>query len=127
MHTLQKKKLLNMTEGPLLSKVLIFILPLVASNLLQTFYNAADMIVVGLSSEPDAVGAIGMTSPFINMVVNVFIGFSVGANVMVARHLGARDDYHTSRAVHTAIAMSVGSPLTSRTQAWSTMSASMTV
>ncbi|MBQ7376859.1 MAG: MATE family efflux transporter [Clostridia bacterium] len=91
----------------MLGKVLIFILPLVFTNLLQTFYNAADMIVVGMSSEPDSVGAIGMTAPFVNMVVNVFMGFSVGANVMVARHIGAKDDDAVSRTVHTAIAMSL--------------------
>ena len=91
----------------MLGKVLIFILPLVFTNILQTFYNAADMIVVGMSSEPDSVGAIGMTAPFVNMVVNVFMGFSVGANVMVARHIGAKDDDAVSRTVHTAIAMSL--------------------
>ncbi len=107
MQAIRTRKSLNMTEGPLLGKVLIFILPLVLTNLLQTFYNAADMIVVGMSSEPDAVGAIGMTSSFINMVLNVFMGFSVGANVMVARHIGARDDDAVSRTVHTAIAMSI--------------------
>lgn len=78
-----------MTEGPLFGKILLFILPLMATNLLQTLYNAADMMVVGLSSEADAVGAIGTTGAFINLVVNVFIGFATGANVMVARHLGA--------------------------------------
>ena len=96
-----------MTEGPLFGKILIFILPLMATNLLQTLYNAADMIVVGLSAEADAVGAIGVTGSFINLVINVFMGFATGANVMVARHLGARDEEQTSRTVHTAIAMSV--------------------
>lgn len=107
MQAIRQRKSLNMTEGPLLGKVLIFILPLVFTNLLQTFYNAADMIIVGMSSEPDAVGAIGMTSSFVNMVVNIFMGFSVGANVMVARHIGARDDDAVSRTVHTAVAMSL--------------------
>ena len=96
-----------MTEGPLFGKILLFVLPLMATNLLQTLYNAADMIVVGLSVEPDAVGAIGVTSSFINLVVNVFMGFATGANVMAARYLGARDDEQTSRTVHTAILMSV--------------------
>lgn len=96
-----------MTEGPLFGKILLFILPLMATNLLQTLYNAADMIIVGLSTEPDAVGAIGVTGAFINLVINVFMGFATGANVMVARHLGAHDDTQTSRAVHTAIVMSV--------------------
>ncbi len=96
-----------MTEGPLFGKILLFILPLMATNLLQTFYNAADMMVVGLSTEPDAVGAIGTTGAFINLVVNVFIGFATGANVVVARHLGAHEDERTSRTVHTALTISV--------------------
>ncbi len=102
-----KKKPLLMTEGALFGKILIFILPLMATNLLQTLYNAADMVIVGLSAEADAVGAVGVTSSFINLVINIFMGFATGANVMVARHLGARDEEHASRTVHTAIAMSV--------------------
>lgn len=77
------------------------------TNLLQVFYNAADMIVVSLSSEPNAVGAIGMTGAFINLVINVFVGFSTGTNVMVARYLGAGDGEKTSRTVHTSLVMSV--------------------
>lgn len=102
-----KKKPLLMTEGPLFGKILIFILPLMATNLLQTFYNAADMMIVGLSPEKDAVGAIGVTGAFINLIVNVFMGFATGANVMVARHLGAKDDHGASRATHTALVMSL--------------------
>ena len=102
-----KKRTLTMTEGPLFGKILLFVLPLMATNLLQTLYNAADMIIVGLSAEQDAVGAIGLTSSFINLVVNVFIGFATGANVMVARHLGAHDKENTTRTVHTAIVISV--------------------
>ena len=103
------KKRMNpdLTSGPLLSKIMLFVLPLMASNLLQTLYNAADMMVVGLSSEANAVGAIGTTGAFINMIVNIFIGFSAGANVVVARHIGARDEQAVSRTVHTAIAMSL--------------------
>ena len=85
-------KNINMTEGPLFRKILLFSLPLMLTNLLQVFYNAADMIIVSLSSEPNAVGAIGMTGAFINLVINVFAGFSTGANVMVARYLGANDE-----------------------------------
>ena len=86
---------------------MLFVLPLMASNLLQTLYNAADMMVVGLSPEANAVGAIGTTGAFINMIINVFIGFSAGANVVVARHIGARDDGAVSKTVHTAICMSL--------------------
>ncbi len=105
--TLTKKKTLNLTEGPLFSKIVFFILPLMASNLLQILYNAADMMIVGLSSEANAVGAIGTTGALITLIVNVFIGFSTGANVMIARHLGAKENELVSRTVHTALAMSV--------------------
>ncbi|MBQ8357970.1 MAG: MATE family efflux transporter [Clostridia bacterium] len=107
MEQIKKRKEIDMTEGPLLGKIMLFILPLMASNLLQTLYNAADMMVVSLSHEPNAVGAIGTTGAFINMIVNIFIGFSAGANVVVARHLGAKDHDAVSRTVHTAICMSV--------------------
>ena len=103
--TQQKKK--DLTTGPLFTKMLLFILPVLASNLLQILYNAADMMIVGLSSESNAVGAIGTTSPIIHLVVNVFIGISTGANVMIARHLGEKNEHTVSRSVHTAIAMSV--------------------
>lgn len=104
---MQKLKNIDMTRGPLFSKILLFVLPLMATNLLQVLYNTADMIVVGLSPEADAVGAIGITGPFINLVINVFIGFATGANVVVARHIGAGDHSRTSMAVHTSLIMSV--------------------
>ncbi len=105
--TAVKKKTINMTEGRLLGKIIIFVLPLMATNLLQMLYNAADMIIVGMSAEPDAVGAIGITSPFVNLIVNIFMGFATGANVVVARHLGAGDEDQTSKAVHTSILLSL--------------------
>ncbi len=107
MEQIRKKRTLSLTEGPLLGKILLFILPLMASNLLQTLYNAADMMVVSLSGEANAVGAIGFTGPFINMITNIFIGFSAGATVVVARHLGAKDDEAVANTVHTSIAMSL--------------------
>ena len=102
-----KKRMINMTEGKVFSKVLLFVLPLMATNLLQTLYNAADMVVVGLSHEPDAVGAVGVTGSFITLVVNVFMGFATGANVIIASQLGARDDKNASKTVHTSLLLSV--------------------
>lgn len=96
-----------MTEGSIFIKLVMFSIPLMITNLLQMLYNAADMMVVSLSHEPSAVGAIGMTGAFINLVINVFMGFATGSNVMVARYLGAKDDERTSRTTHTAIVMSV--------------------
>lgn len=97
-----KRKDIDMTTGALLPKILVFVLPLIATNLLQMLYNAADMMVVGLSSEGDAVGAIGTTGAFTSLVVNLFIGLSVGANVVVARHIGAGERERASNAVHTS-------------------------
>ena len=98
----QKQKV-DFTQGKLFAKIFWFVLPIVATNLLQTFYNAADMMVVSLSSEANAVGAVGTTSSFINLIVNVFIGFSVGANVVVARNIGAGDELGKRKAIHTAL------------------------
>lgn len=93
----------DLTEGPLLGKIIRFILPIMAMNLLQNLYNAADMIVVGYSGVPGAIGSIGTTSAVNNFFLNLFIGFSIGANIMVARHIGAKDERATREAVHTAI------------------------
>ncbi len=101
------KKSVDMTEGPLFGKILMFILPMIAMNLLQVAYSAADMMVVSLSDNENAVGAIGTTGPFINLVFNIFVGFATGANVIIARHLGAKDPDQASRAVHTSILISV--------------------
>ena len=101
------KGTINMTEGGVFGKILLFAFPLMITNLLQVFYNAADMIIVSMSSEPNAVGAIGMTGSFINLVVNVFTGFATGATVVVARNIGAKDDEGISRSVHTSLLMSV--------------------
>lgn len=106
MEIVQNKKV-DFTEGKVFFKILRFILPIIATNLLQTFYNAADMMVVSLSQEQNAVGAIGTTGSFIHLIVNVFIGFSVGANVVVAREIGAKDKERTQNAVHTSILMAV--------------------
>ena len=87
---LTKRKTMSLTEGPILSRMLIFILPLMLSNLLQILYNAADMMVVSLSKESNAVGSIGMTGSFIALILNVFIGFSIGVNVCVGNLIGAK-------------------------------------
>ncbi len=97
----------DFTRGGVFFKILLFILPIVATNLLQAFYNAADMIVVSLSHEENAVGAIGTTGAFINLIVNIFIGFSVGANVVVAREIGAHNRERIRKAVHTSLLMAV--------------------
>ena len=104
--TAEKKKV-DFTVGKIFPKLLLFVLPIMATNLLQMFYNAADMMVVSLSHESNAVGAIGTTTSFVSLIVNVFIGFSVGANVVVARHIGANNREKTQKAVHTSLIMAL--------------------
>ena len=96
-----------MTEGPLFTKILLFVLPMMATNLLQVAYNAADMMIVSLSSEANSVGAIGMTGPFINLVLNLFMGFSIGANVVIAHSIGAREGERASKVVHTSLLLAL--------------------
>ncbi len=101
----EAKRKVDFTEGGVFLKLVVFILPIIATNLLQALYNAADMMVVSFSHEENAVGAIGTTGSFINLIINIFIGFSVGANVVVARYIGAKDKEKTEKAVHTALVM----------------------
>ena len=101
------KKKIDFTSGKVFGKIALFVLPIIATNLLQTFYNAADMMVVGMSSEANAKAAIGVTASFIHLIVNMLIGFSVGTNVVVARAIGSKDEDRTERAVHTSVIMSL--------------------
>lgn len=107
LHTYGTSKKYNITEGPLFGKILLFILPLMLTNMLQAFYNAADMMVVSMSGEKDAVGAIGSSGSLVNLVINIFMGLATGSNVVIARHLGAKDDIRASRAAHTALCISL--------------------
>lgn len=97
----------NLLEGALLPKIIRFVVPLILTNLLQMLYNAADMIVVGMSPVEGALGAIGTTGAMISLIVNIFIGFSVGANVVVARWIGAGEEENTRLSVHTAMFTSI--------------------
>ena len=94
-----------MLHGPLLKKVFSFALPLMFTNLLQTLYNAADMVIAGMSGVEGAIGSIGTTNAMINLFINLFMGFSVGTNVVVARNIGKGDKEATQKAVHTSLVM----------------------
>lgn len=98
---------MDMCNGPLLGKILIFAVPLMLSSILQLLFNAADIIVVGRFVGHQALAAVGSTSSLINLLINVFIGFSVGTNVMTARYYGSGHAKDVSEVVHTSIAFSV--------------------
>ena len=97
----------NMTEGALLPKIIRFSLPLAATGVLQLLFNAADVIVVGKFAGATALAAVGATTALINLLVNAFMGISVGVNILVARYLGCREDERVRACVHTAFALSL--------------------
>lgn len=101
----EKKKSyeMNMCEGPLVGKMLVFSIPLMFSGILQLLFNAADTIVVGRYAGKEALAAVGSTSSLINLMVNLFMGLSVGANILVARYYGAKKEEDMKETVHTSI------------------------
>lgn len=98
---------IDMCHGPLLGKILIFSLPLMLSGILQLLFNAADVVVVGRFAGSQSLAAVGSTSSLINLLTNVFIGLSVGSNVLIARYYGAGQEKEVSDTVHTAILLSL--------------------
>lgn len=102
-----KKYSMDMCEGAILPKVISFALPLMLSSILQLLFNAADMIVAGRYVGKNALAAIGSTSSLINLLVNVFMGLSVGANVLVARYFGSKREKDVSETVHTSVMISL--------------------
>ena len=104
---MRKSYEMDMCNGPLLGKILIFAVPLMLSGILQLLFNAADIIVVGRFSGSHALAAVGSTSALINLLVNVFIGLSVGTNVLIAQYYGAKDRKNISETVHTSVLISL--------------------
>ena len=103
---------MNMCEGSILKKLIIYALPLLAANLLQLLFNAADVTVLGLFIEDKvradaAVAAVGSTNALINLIIGLFVGLSVGANVLVARCVGEKNEEKSKRIVGTSVTVSL--------------------
>ena len=107
----KKKYEMDMCSGSILGKILLFTLPLMCSSILQLLFNAADIIVVGRFAGDNSLAAVGSTSSLINLLTNFFMGLSVGANVLVARYFGAKQDKDLKETVHTAMMLSIYSGL----------------
>ena len=103
----KKKYEIDMCNGPLLGKIILFYIPLMLSGILQLLFNAADIVVVGRFAGDEALAAVGSTSSLINLLVNVFMGLSVGTNVLVSRYYGAKQSKELSEMVHTSILTSI--------------------
>lgn len=105
--TVRKSYRMDMTNGPLTSKIIRFTIPVMLTAILQLLFNTADVIVVGRFTGKTALAAVGSTGSLINLLVSLFMGLSIGTNVLVARYQGARDDKSVSETVHTSIALGV--------------------
>lgn len=104
---MRTKKQLDILNGSLWDKIILFALPLAVSSILQQLFNAADVAVVGSFSGSEALAAVGANSPVINLLVNLFVGLSIGANVVVASFIGQNDEKRTRKAVHTSLLLSI--------------------
>lgn len=98
---------MNMTEGSIGKKLLIYSVPLMLTGILQLLYNAFDIIVLGQFSSTKAMAAVTSTSALVSLFVNFFLGFSAGASVIMAKFYGAKDHERGQKCVHTAILSSV--------------------
>lgn len=103
----EKKFEIDMVRGPVLKKMLLFSLPLMLSSILQLLFNAADIIVVGRFAGDHALAAVGSNTSLVNLMANLFIGLSIGANVTAARYYGARQERQLKETVHTSISLSI--------------------
>lgn len=98
---------IDMLHGPLVRKLLLFALPFAASSILQQLFNTVDIVVVGQFVGSVALAAVGANTFLINLMINFFVGISLGANVVIANHIGQNDEKKVARAVSTAMLLSV--------------------
>ncbi|MBD5249865.1 MAG: MATE family efflux transporter [Barnesiella sp.] len=97
----------DMTHGGLAGKIIIFALPLIASGILQQSFNAVDVAMVGRFTGPEAMAAVGSNGVIISILVNLFLGIAVGANVVIANYIGMKNDAATARSVATVAVVSL--------------------
>ena len=101
-------KTIDMTSDKGMVKNLIkFVAPIMLSGILQLLFTASDLIVCGLFGSEHSVGAISSTNALINLIVNLFLGLSIGANILMARCYGQKDKQKGQRVVYTAFLLSV--------------------
>ena len=104
---IKQKNTIDMTHGTLWNKLLIFALPLAASSILQQLFNSVDTAVVGRFASSRALAAVGSNSSLIALMINLFIGISLGSNVIISRYIGQKTEEHVKAAIHTAIVVAL--------------------
>ena len=97
-----KRESMNLTEGKILPLIIKFMIPLMLTSLLQQLYGAVDSAVVGKFSGAEALAAVGATAPITHLILALFIGMSMGAGIITAQLIGAKDDEGVEKAVHTS-------------------------
>ena len=101
----------DLTQGPILRQMLAFVFPIMLSGVLQILFNTADTIVVGRFAGNEALAAVGSNTSLITLMTNLFIGLSIGANIICARYIGAKEPDKVHDTVHTAVLVSILSGL----------------
>ena len=104
---MKKKYEINMTDGPLFRKMLAFAFPLMLSGMLQLLFNAVDVIVVGKFVGDTALAAVGSTGALVNLIIGLFMGLSVGTNVLCAQGYGSGREQDVQETVHTSVVISI--------------------
>lgn len=104
---MNKKYEIDMCNGSVYGKMLLFALPLMCSSILQLLFNAADIVVVGRFAGDNALAAVGSNTALINLLTNIFVGLSVGSNVLTAQYYGAKKDNDLKQTVHTSMLLSL--------------------
>ena len=101
------KDRMDMIHGSLGDKIIRYAIPLAVTGILQQLFNAADLAVVGRFAGKSAMAAVGSNAPVIGLLVNLFVGISLGSNVIIAKSIGQQDSEKISKAVHTSVVVAV--------------------
>lgn len=94
---------MNLTEGKIFKTLFIYSLPLILTNVVQLLFHAADVTVLGIMVDDSAVAAVGACGPIISLLVSLFASFATGANILIAKHVGAKDEGRGRKATGTAL------------------------
>lgn len=107
MQSKKRSRQMDMLHGSILDKILLFALPLAASSILQQLFNSADAAVAGRFAGSQALAAVGGNAPVVSLIINLFVGMSVGANVIIANYIGQKNTKKVHEAVHTVYIMAL--------------------
>ena len=103
----KNKYQIDMCRGPLFRQIITFTVPLIFASALQLFFHLSDLVIVGRFASHKALAAVGATTSLTHLIIGLFLGMSIGTNVLTARYIGAKDRKETSRTLHTSIAFSL--------------------